>query len=73
MPKLVELLHHHSEPETRKAAALALMKMGNQAALPELKTAEKNETNPIVLPVIKLAIVQLQKAIVVEDDWLRSP
>ena len=73
VPKLVELLHHHSEPETRKAAALALMKMGNQAALPELKIAEKNETNPIVLPVIKLAIVQLQKAIVVEDDWLRSP
>ena len=69
VPKLVELLHHHSEPETRKAAALALMKMGNQAALPELKAAAENETNPIVIPVIKLAIVQLQRAIVAEDDW----
>ena len=69
VPKLVELLHQHSEPETRKAAALALMKMGNQAALPELKAAAENETNPIVIPVIKLAIVQLQKAIVAEDDW----
>ena len=69
VPKLVELLHQHSEPETRKAAALALMKMGNQDALPELKAAAENETNPIVIPVIKLAIVQLQRAIVVEDDW----
>ena len=43
--------------------------MGNQTVLPELETAAKNETNPIVLPVIKLAVVQLQKAIVTEDDW----
>jgi len=69
VPKLIELLHQHPEPETRKAAALALMKMGNQMAVPELKAATENETSPIVLPVIKLAVVQLQKAIVTEDDW----
>ncbi len=69
IPKVLELLHQHPDPETRKAAALALMKMGNQTAIPELKTAAGIETSPIVLPVIHLAIGQLQNAIVSDDDW----
>jgi hypothetical protein len=36
--------------------------------LPKLKTAVETKTSPIVLPVIKLAIFQLQTGIVNEDD-----
>ena len=39
------------------------------SALPKLKTTVETETSPIVLPVIKLAIFQLQKGTVTEDDW----
>jgi hypothetical protein len=45
------------------------MKLGNQTALTPLQTALTTETEAIVLPVIKLAIVQLQKASITEDDW----
>jgi bilin biosynthesis protein len=69
LPKLLQLLLTHPHPETRKAAALALMKLGNQTALPHLQTAAHTETSAIVLPVIKLAIVQLQKNTHIENDW----
>lgn len=69
LPKLIQLLTTHPHPETRKAAALALMKLGNQSALPKLQTAAQNETSTIVIPIIKLAIVQLQKTTHTENDW----
>ena len=68
VPKLIHLLQH-PEPETRKAAALALMKIGDQTALNPLQLANQTEQSEIVRPVLKLAIVQLQKTIVTEDDW----
>lgn len=39
------------------------------SALPKLKTTVETETSPIVLPVINLAIFQLQKGTVTKDDW----
>jgi len=69
LPKLIDLLHHHSDAETRKAAALALMKIGDLTAIPELESALNQEQELTIVPVIKLAIVQLQKQITAVDDW----
>lgn len=60
IPNLVELLHH-PEWESRKAAALALMKMGDSGVLAALKTALTQESEAAVQAVIKLAISQVEK------------
>lgn len=60
VPRLVELLHHPSS-ETRKAAALSLMKIKDQSALEPLQTAYQQEPDPAIQPIIKLAITQLEK------------
>ncbi|WP_306535098.1 HEAT repeat domain-containing protein, partial [Nostoc linckia] len=60
IPNFVELLHH-PDWETRKAAALALMKIGDVIALEPLQTALTQEQEAGVQAVIKLAISQLEK------------
>lgn len=59
IPNLIELLHH-DDPESRRSAALSLMKMGDSAAVKPLQTALNQESEPIVESVMKLAISQLQ-------------
>jgi bilin biosynthesis protein len=67
IPKLIELLQH-SEGETRKSAALALMKIGDRSSIEPLETALNQESEAGIQQVIKLAISQLKKTIE-EDDW----
>jgi bilin biosynthesis protein len=67
IPNLVELLHH-PDWETRKAAALALMKIGDRTALEPLQAALTQEEEVGVQAVIKLAISQIERQL--EDvDW----
>ncbi len=59
IPNLVDLLHHTDE-ESRKSAALSLMKIGNLTALKPLKEALTSESATTVQSIIKLAISQLE-------------
>ncbi|NJL63795.1 MAG: HEAT repeat domain-containing protein [Methylacidiphilales bacterium] len=68
VPKLIELLQNHADWETRKASALALMKIGDMAALEPLQTALNQEIEAPVQAVIKLAISQLERQSQ-QDDW----
>ncbi len=67
IPTLLELLQHQKE-ETRKAAALALMKIGDRFAIEPLQSALDKEQITSVQSIIKLAISQIQKQSE-EDDW----
>ncbi|MFN6516830.1 MAG: HEAT repeat domain-containing protein [Nostoc sp. CreGUA01] len=67
IPDLIELLRH-SDWETRKAAALALMKIADGVALQPLQTALTQEHEPGVQAVIKLAISQIEKQLEA-DAW----
>ncbi|MEH1865648.1 MAG: HEAT repeat domain-containing protein [Nostoc sp.] len=67
IPNLVELLHH-PDWETRKAAALALMKIGDRTALEPLQAALTQEQEVGVQAVIKLAISQIERQLE-EDSW----
>jgi len=75
IPNLVQLLHH-PDWESRKAAALALMKIGGSAASPKetrsalepLQAALLQEPEAAVQQVIKLAISQLER-LSEADDW----
>ncbi|MDJ0600614.1 MAG: HEAT repeat domain-containing protein [Crocosphaera sp.] len=60
IPKLVELLAHVDE-ETRKSAALSLMKIGDPIAIEPLQEALKSEATTTVPSIIKLAISQLER------------
>lgn len=60
IPRLIELLDY-ADGESRKAAALALMKMGDRTALEPLKASLNQETTTGVQLAIKLAISQLEK------------
>ncbi len=60
IPNLISLLEH-SEAETRKAAALSLMKIGDRSAIESLENALEKETESRIEAIIKLAISQLQK------------
>jgi bilin biosynthesis protein len=64
---LVELLNH-ADGESRKAAALALMKIGDRTALEPLQAALTQESEDVVQQIIKLAISQIQRRSE-EDDW----
>ena len=66
--KLIDLFKTHPDWETRKAAALALMKIGDGAAIEPLQAALESETEAAVVAVIKLAMNQLER-IAIEDDW----
>jgi bilin biosynthesis protein len=59
-PVLLQLLHH-SEAETRKSAALSLMKIGDRDAIPSLQTALDRESDPSSQKAITLAVSLLQK------------
>lgn len=64
---MVKLLQHQKE-ETRKAAALALMKIGDRVAVEPLESALDKEQVTSVQSIIKLAISQIaQKS--EEEDW----
>jgi bilin biosynthesis protein len=67
IPNLVELLHH-PDWETRKAAALALMKIGDRTALEPLQAALTKEEKAGVQAVIELAISQIERQLE-EDAW----
>ncbi|BAZ37783.1 HEAT repeat-containing PBS lyase [Calothrix sp. NIES-4101] len=67
IPNLVELLSH-DHVESRKAAALALMKIGEPTAIASLQFALSQETELAVQTIIKLAISQLEKHYE-PDDW----
>lgn len=67
IPNLIELLHH-ADWESRKAAALALMKIRDSAALAPLQAALTQEPEMAVQTVIKLAISQIEKQSE-EDEW----
>ncbi|NET56409.1 MAG: HEAT repeat domain-containing protein [Symploca sp. SIO2E6] len=58
VPRLVELLHHHSG-ETRKAAALSLMKIKDIKALKPLQASLERESEAGIKQIINLAITQL--------------
>jgi bilin biosynthesis protein len=66
-PQLLGLLQH-PDWESRKSAALALMKLGDKQALPAIETALAAEPEPGVQTVMKLAISQLSKSLDL-DDW----
>jgi len=59
IPNLIELLNH-SDGETRRAAALSLMKVGDSAAIEPLKAALARESESAIQGVIKLAISQIK-------------
>jgi bilin biosynthesis protein len=66
MPMLIELLQH-TDWETRKSAALALMKIGNPSALEPLKSNFAQESEARVRTIFELAIAQLSKASDTQD------
>lgn len=66
LPHLIELLNH-PDWESRKAAALALMKIGDRTILEPLQTALNQETEASVQQVLKLAISHIEKQSVAEN------
>ncbi|MDJ0796114.1 MAG: HEAT repeat domain-containing protein [Calothrix sp. MO_167.B12] len=67
VPTLLELLNH-PEAESRKSAALALMKIRDNSAIEPLQAALNQEQEAGVQSVMKLAISQLEKQSE-SDDW----
>ncbi|MGD1808476.1 HEAT repeat domain-containing protein [Dapis sp. BLCC M126] len=61
VPRLIELLNHPTSGETRKAAALSLMKIRSHSALKPLREAWEQEANEEIKKIIKLAITQLER------------
>ncbi|MDJ1181245.1 HEAT repeat domain-containing protein [Roseofilum sp. BLCC_M91] len=68
IPQLLELLQH-SDIESRKSAALSLMKIGDLTVIDSLQTALTQESEPSVAQVIKLAMTKLENSASEEDDW----
>ena len=66
IPALIELLEH-PQGETRKSAALSLMKIGDLQAIDSLQAALERESEPNIKKAIALAISLLQKQ--TTDDW----
>jgi bilin biosynthesis protein len=67
LPQLIELLQH-DEGESRKAAALALMKLGDRLGMEPLQAALERETDYAIARVVQLAISQLQRRLD-EGGW----
>ncbi|MDJ1174591.1 HEAT repeat domain-containing protein [Roseofilum capinflatum] len=68
IPQLLELLQH-SDIESRKSAALSLMKIGDLSVIDSLQTALTQESEPSVAQVIQLAITKLENSTPEDDDW----
>jgi bilin biosynthesis protein len=66
-PQLFALLTAE-DSETRRSSVLALMKMGDTAAIPQLETVLMTESEESIQKVIQLAIGQLQRQMD-DDDW----
>lgn len=60
VPQLIDLLQH-SSAQTRKSAALALMKINDKTALEPLKSALAQESEGDLQPVMQLAVNQLKR------------
>ena len=60
LPKLLDLLHHE-DWETRKSAALALMKIGDARSVESLHQRLLTEPEPAVQKVIELSIARIEK------------
>ncbi len=67
IPALLVLLHHE-DSESRKAAALSLMKIGDRTAINPLQTALNQETETAVKQIIQLALTQLHQLPADEDE-----
>ena len=65
--RLIELLNHE-EGETRKSAALALMKIGDRAALEPIKVALAQESVEGVKKAIALAVSLLERKVEEDED-----
>jgi bilin biosynthesis protein len=65
--RLIQLLDHPGG-ETRKSAALSLMKIKDTEAIAALETALEKESESSIIAVIKLAINQLRQQ-AEESDW----
>jgi bilin biosynthesis protein len=70
-PARVELLEllQHPDWESRKSAALSLMKLGDKQAIADLEAALGNEIETSVQTVLKLAISQLTNKTESDDEW----
>jgi bilin biosynthesis protein len=66
-PQLLDLLGD-VDGETRRSTVLALMKMGDTAAIPQLEKALAAEVDEGIQKVMQLAIGQLQRQME-DDDW----
>lgn len=66
IPNLIELLTH-PEGETRKSAALSLMKIGDRSSIEPLQTALAQETDEGIAKAIALAISLLERQTDAED------
>jgi bilin biosynthesis protein len=60
LPPLIALLQH-SDLESRRAAALALMKIGNPDAIPALEGAAEQTENTSIQAILTLALAQLNR------------
>ncbi|MEO1690185.1 MAG: HEAT repeat domain-containing protein [Cyanobacteria bacterium J06631_6] len=67
---LYELLQH-SDAETRKLAALSLMKIGDRQAVSKLQTAleRENDQNTEKAIALSISLLQKQPPASLEDDW----
>lgn len=68
VPHLLDCLEHQ-DGETRKAAALGLMKISDRATLDALQTALAKENEESAQRAIALAISQIQRQTNDEDNW----
>lgn len=64
---MIELLNHPTSGETRKAAALSLMKIRSHSALVPLQTAWEQESEADIKQIIKLAITQLESIDLIKE------
>ncbi|MGF1541757.1 MAG: HEAT repeat domain-containing protein [Pleurocapsa sp.] len=67
IPKLIKLLEH-PEAETRKSAALSLMKIGDRHCISSLQTALNRESDTATQKAIALSISLLERQ-PEDDDW----
>lgn len=68
IPVLTELLNHQSG-ETRKSAALSLMKISDRRSIEPIQAALATETDEGIKKGMALAISMLEKQSEVDDDW----